>query len=240
VLNAKQHSVRPRFVAQAAGWARHRRHQHGRPRRRHHPGRQSRGPGRTRGGRTGPRPTSTDEGAGPPSSSDWRRSSRRRCTPRATRCARFGGPLRARAPSATKPADRTTSSVPVGPTRATPVRAGSSCPSRTNLMPAVRHGAMTGDGAGASRRRADRGEDVTKPSSGPRTPSRVATPNRARPRLNTRGPMNEQRKVIYAGAMQVIEGGPARRTPRAARETMTAVVPLLPERLPRGVDCPVC
>ena len=62
VLNAKQHSREAEIVAQAGPPARgHRRHQHGRPRRRHHPRRQPRGPGPGRG----PRPrasTSTGEG----------------------------------------------------------------------------------------------------------------------------------------------------------------------------------
>ena len=59
VLNAKQHTREAEIVAQAGRLsARHRRHQHGRPRRRHPARRQPRGPGPPRGAQGGPRPPS--------------------------------------------------------------------------------------------------------------------------------------------------------------------------------------
>ena len=71
VLNAKQHTREAEIVAQAGRLARdHRRHQHGRPRRRHPPRRQPRGPAPTRdvAGR-GPRPRDRrGHGAASPSS----------------------------------------------------------------------------------------------------------------------------------------------------------------------------
>ena len=131
VLNAKQHSREAEIVAQAGRLGgRHGGHQHGRPRRRHHPRRQSRGAGPPRGRRHGAS-TSTPRRA-PPSWPEARGGVRDRSAPRrATR----SGPSAAStcsAASATRAAASTTSSGAARAARATPARAGSSCRSRTS------------------------------------------------------------------------------------------------------------
>ena len=158
VLNAKQHAreAADRRPGRPAA-RRHRGHQHGRPRRRHPPRRQPRGPGRARRCvAAGPRPRDR-RGPGP-----LRRAAgqvrggvpgRGRQGPRARR------PLRARHRAPRVPPHRQPAAGPLRP----PGR-----PGREPLLPVARGRADApvrhrrhelGDGPGPARRRADRGQD---------------------------------------------------------------------------------
>ena len=129
VLNAKQHTREAEIVAQAGRLqARHRRHQHGRSRRRHPPRRQPRDPRQARPAR--PRRSTSRPTRAAPSCSPSRRTTPRTPRPRATRSASSAAST-CSAPSATSPAASTTSSVAAPAARATRARAASTCPSKT-------------------------------------------------------------------------------------------------------------
>ena len=158
VLNAKQHFREAEIVAQAGRrGARHRGHQHGRPRRRHHPRRQRRAAGPARAGGRGRRPRQR-RGRWPSWTSA--QAARRGALPgRGRRGAQARRALRAGQRAPREPAHRQPAARPLGP----PGR-----PGREPLLPdprrraaaAVRHRRHElGDGADAARRRADRVED---------------------------------------------------------------------------------
>ena len=91
VLNAKQHTREAEIVTQAGRLhADHRRHQHGRPRRRHPPRRQPRGPGRRATLRAEGLDLETDEGTGPLRRAA-RRSTRPRCKAEGDKVRELGG-----------------------------------------------------------------------------------------------------------------------------------------------------
>ncbi len=130
VLNAKQHAreAADRHAGRAARRG-HRRHQHGRPRRRHPPRRQPRGPGPPR--RCSPRgstPTATRGARG--TTELLAKFTRPSARPRATRSASSAAST-CSAPSATRAAGSTTSSGAARAARATRARAASTCRSRT-------------------------------------------------------------------------------------------------------------
>ena len=131
VLNAKQHDAggRDRRPGRAPPLG-HRGHQHGRPRRRHPPRRQPRGPGRAaRSLAEGLDPDSTEGEAALRGAA--RASTRPSARPRATRSASSAAST-CSAPSATRAAASTTSSGAAPAARATRARAASTCRSRTS------------------------------------------------------------------------------------------------------------
>ena len=125
--NAKQHEREAHVVAQAGPLGGgHRRHQHGRPRRRHPPRRQPRGP-RPAGA---PRQRHHGRGVAGEVRRSCSSSSRRSARPTAPRCA-SSVVSTCSAPSATRAAASTTSCAAARVARATPARAGSTCRSKT-------------------------------------------------------------------------------------------------------------
>ena len=236
VLNAKQHFREAEIVAQAGRLRRRDRgHQHGRPRRRHHPGRQPRAAGPARAGGRGHRPRPPRRGA--PSSSGDRPSSRRAAGPRARRCASSAG-------STCSGSERHESRRIDNQLRGRSGRQGD--PGESRFFLSLEDELMRLFATGAMNWVMGR----TLPDDVPIEAKMVAKAiERAQNTVEGRNAeirkdvlkydevMNEQRKVIYERRLQIIDGEDledAHRGP-AGRRGREAGGRVLPDRVPRGM-----
>ena len=195
---------------------RHRGHQHGRPWGRHHPRRQRRDAGPPRGGGPGRRPR---DRRGPGRARAAHRRLRGDAAPRrASRCASSAAST-CSAASATRAAASTTSSGAGRAARATRARAGSTCSLEDELMRLFATGAMSWVmGRALPDDVPIEAKMVTKAIERAQNTVEGRNSEIRKDVLKYDEVMNEQRKVIYARRLQVIDGEDLHEhTDRAAR-----------------------